>query len=183
MRAYLPRSVVSQALGDELECRPRSPSADQRAEREFLRRVALQQSSRPPHERQQEDGRKAPGPEHVYQAHRRAGDARGVKREVDEGRKEREGQRRERVSEEGSPQLRGRAEEGDDDERPGVQRRDDPQWAHPLGPRDAPRVANLARAGEVEEIEERETARKREAQDPPQQAARPSGFSPDREEE
>src|SRR5919202_3475172 len=167
MRAYLPRSVVSQALGDELESRPRSPPADQRAEREFLRRVALQQSSRPPHERQQEDGRKAPGPEHVYQAHRRDGDARGVKREVDEGRKEREGQRRERVREEGSPQLRGSTENGDDQERPDVQRRDGPQGVHPLGVRDVSRIADLAGSREVEEVDEREPARQEKAEKSP----------------
>jgi hypothetical protein len=151
-------------LADELECQPRCPSPDQHAERQFRGRVASQVRPRPPHQRHEENGGQSPCPEDVHETHRRAGDTGGVEREVRQGREEREGQRRERVGEEGGPQRSGSAEEGDDQEGPRVQRRDDAQGSHPFGPRDVARVADLARARQVCEVDEREPARQEQAE-------------------
>src|SRR3712207_1821197 len=81
------------------------------------------------------------------------------------------------------PQLCGGAEEGDDQEGRYVQHRHDPQGTHPLGPRDATRVADLPRSREVEEIDEREPARQEYAQETPQEATCPGYLHPDREKQ
>src|SRR3712207_8661412 len=86
-------------LDGELERHPRRPSPDQYAERHFRGRVAPQERPRPPHERHQKHGWEGSDPEDVYQAHRRAGDAGGVKRQVSQRREEGEEQGGEGVGE------------------------------------------------------------------------------------
>ena len=52
-------------LADELERHQRCASPHQNAERQFRRRVAPEDSPRPPHERHEEERRQPPGPEDV----------------------------------------------------------------------------------------------------------------------
>jgi hypothetical protein len=154
-------------LDEELECYPRSPSPDQHAERQLGRGMAPQDRPRPPHERYQEESRQSPRPEDVNETYRRAGDAGGVEREVRQRCEEGEEECGEGVGEEGGLQRGGSAEEGDDQEGPGVQHRDDPQGTHPLGLWDAAGIADLARAREVEEVDEREAARQEQTEKSP----------------
>jgi hypothetical protein len=106
-----------------------------------------------------------------------------VEREVRQGGKEGEEQSGERVGEECGPQRSGSVEEADDHERRRVQRRYDPQGADPLGLWDAARVAHLAGAGQVREIDQREPARQEKAKETPQETAPSGGLRTDGEEE
>ena len=88
-----------------------------------------------------------------------------------------EAERGQRVGEKCGPELGRPAEQGDDREGRHVQSRDHPQRPDPLGARDGARVADLPRAGEVEEVKEREPARQEDAENRPQDAPQPRSFS------
>src|SRR3712207_3069720 len=115
-----PRRAVP--LDGELESHPRRPSTDKHAEGELQGGVALEERPRPPHERHEEEGRQAPGPEDEDQAYSRPGDASGVEREVRQRREEGEEHGGEGVGEESGPHARGGAPERGPTGRPNPQR-------------------------------------------------------------
>ena len=145
--------------------------------------MAPQAQPRPEHGRQEPEGRHPPGTKDGREADRRSGDAGRVQREVDERSEQGEEQGGDGVGEQRRRQLRGTPQPVDHQEGAGVQGRDYAQGAHPLGARDAARVAYRPRAGEVDEVEKREPARQGNAEQGPQQADRPRGPEADRDEE
>ena len=104
-----------------------------------------------------------------------------MKREVRHGREEGEEQGGERVREEGGSQRWRGVEEAHDHEGCSVQCCYDPQGTDPLGLRDTARVAHLAGAGQVREVDEREPARQEQAKKTPQEAGPSGGLRPDGE--
>ena len=168
----------SNASGDELEGDPGSPAPDEDAQRELEGRVAAEDEPGPEHGRQEQESHQAPQAEDVSQADSGARDARGVEGEVANGRERREAKRGQRVGEERGPELSRPAEQRDDGEGGHVQRRDDPQGPDPLGARDGARVTDLARTGEVDEVEKREPAGQEDAEKRPQQTPGTRGLTP-----
>jgi hypothetical protein len=106
-----------------------------------------------------------------------------VEGQVAHWRDEHEAERGQRVGEERGPELRRSAEKRNDNESRSVQRRDDAQGTDALDPRDGSRVTDLPRAGEIDEVEEREPAGQEDAEDGPKQAPHPCGLDSDRQEE
>src|SRR5215203_5256374 len=122
----IPSRFVPVRSADQVKRGPRSQTPDQGTQGQLEPRVPPQLLPRPPHQREQRRGQEAPGAEHGHKADERTSGARGVQRELEEGREEGEGHGRERVGEEDDAQLGRSAEERDEEPGPGVQPGDDP---------------------------------------------------------
>ena len=90
--------------------------------------------------------------------------------QVAQGRDQDEAKRGQGVRKKRGPEFRRSAEKRDDHERCCVQRRDHAQGPYPLDSWDGPRVPDFPRAGEVDEVEQREPTRQDDAEDGPKQA-------------